>query len=408
MQDRIGAAARRRSCVQDCCCKLQGTAEACWKVAEPWFPQMQLIFLGVCLLALTARPVRLQIAEALGDWRTGQASFYGGELGTPSAPSYGIVIGSCGYGVIPQQTFPYWSVGALSTSNLFFEEGPVQGCGMCFQIQCINDGSAFQGKCNNDWATDSVTIMITDQCPGCTPDQIDLQALTFGKLAPLVNGRILMQYRRVTCTPPDPITVRIDGNNGPGLWVRLWIEFSASSRFSGVSTSGASATYTQTQLADPNGETLSANFQGMIGIWAAAVQARAAGTAGIQSVLIRGPGASWQPMRNTFGAAWEINNAPTMPADLFVTSDDGQQVTLYGAVTVNSEGEVATSAQFSALPNPSAVLTTMATSDNPPVAPGSTAAAVTSGPIGSGRKLLPVCFYLYTTGWLLANAPRPG
>ena len=57
---------------------------------------------------------------------------------------------------------------------------------------------------------------------------------------------------------------------------------------------------------------------------------RAAGTAGIQSVLIRGPGGSWQPMRNTFGAAWEINNAPSMPADLFVTSDDGQQVLLLG------------------------------------------------------------------------------
>ena len=47
------------------------------------------------------------------------------------------------------------------------------------------------------------------------------------QLAPLPNGRILMQYRRVTCTPPDPITVRIDGNNGPGLWVRLWIEVCA-------------------------------------------------------------------------------------------------------------------------------------------------------------------------------------
>lgn len=35
------------------------------------------------------------------------------------------------------------------------------------------------------------------------------------------------------------------------------------------------------------------------------------------------------------------------------------QVTLYGAVTINSEGEVATSAQFSALPNPKAVLTTV-------------------------------------------------
>ena len=53
---------------------------------------------------------------------------------------------------------------------------------MCFQIQCINDGSAYQGKCNPDWATNSVTIMITDQCPECKPDQIDLQALTFGKV----------------------------------------------------------------------------------------------------------------------------------------------------------------------------------------------------------------------------------
>ena len=51
-------------------------------------------------------------------------------------------------------------------------------------------------------------------------------ALMGMQIAPLPNGRIQMQYRRVTCTAPDPITVRVDGNNGPGLWLRLWIEVS--------------------------------------------------------------------------------------------------------------------------------------------------------------------------------------
>ena len=53
---------------------------------------------------------------------------------------------------------------------------------------------------------------------------------------------------------------------------------------------------------------------------------RAAGSAGIDAVMVRAPGQGWQAMHNTYGAAWEIANAPTMPVDLFIVSDDGQEV----------------------------------------------------------------------------------
>ena len=53
---------------------------------------------------------------------------------------------------------------------------------------------------------------------------------------------------------------------------------------------------------------------------------RAAGSAGINAVMVRAQGQGWQAMHNSYGAAWEIANAPTMPVDLFVVSDDGQEV----------------------------------------------------------------------------------
>ena len=41
----------------------------------------------------------------------------------------GALQGSCGYGVLDREKWPYWSVGALATSNMFYAQGPVQGCG---------------------------------------------------------------------------------------------------------------------------------------------------------------------------------------------------------------------------------------------------------------------------------------
>lgn len=37
--------------------------------------------------------------------------------------------GSCGYGLLDKGKWPYWSVGALSTDNTYYGEGPVRGCG---------------------------------------------------------------------------------------------------------------------------------------------------------------------------------------------------------------------------------------------------------------------------------------
>ncbi len=39
--------------------------------------------------------------------------------------------------------YPFWSVGALSTSSPFYTSGPTQGCGECFQITCQNEGGQY-------------------------------------------------------------------------------------------------------------------------------------------------------------------------------------------------------------------------------------------------------------------------
>ena len=40
------------------------------------------------------------------------------------------------------------------------------------------------GSCNPDPNRRSIVIQITDQCPECEPDHLDLQALTWAKVRP--------------------------------------------------------------------------------------------------------------------------------------------------------------------------------------------------------------------------------
>lgn len=42
--------------------------------------------------------------------------------------------GSCGGGVLDKSEWPYWSVAALATSNMFYKAGPLQGCG-CVRLR---------------------------------------------------------------------------------------------------------------------------------------------------------------------------------------------------------------------------------------------------------------------------------
>ena len=51
----------------------------------------------------------------------------------------------------------------------------------------------------------------------------------------MLNGRIDIKYRRVECTPPVPVKVQIDGNSGPGGWLRLAVTVSPGSLLCAVS-----------------------------------------------------------------------------------------------------------------------------------------------------------------------------
>lgn len=89
---------------------------------------------------------------------------------------------------------------------------------------------AMQGRCGAGGAT--VTVTVTDTCPECAAptdgqgDHFDINALSFNQIAPMLNGRIDVNYRLVACTPPSALQVKVDGNDGPGLWLRLLITVS--------------------------------------------------------------------------------------------------------------------------------------------------------------------------------------
>ena len=51
--------------------------------------------------------------------------------------------GACGYGVLNKNSYPFWSVAALSLSNQFSIAGPAKACGQCFEIKCVDIGGQF-------------------------------------------------------------------------------------------------------------------------------------------------------------------------------------------------------------------------------------------------------------------------
>ena len=51
--------------------------------------------------------------------------------------------GACGYGVLKKESYPFWSVAALSLSNSFSVAGPAKACGECFEIKCMDVGGPF-------------------------------------------------------------------------------------------------------------------------------------------------------------------------------------------------------------------------------------------------------------------------
>jgi hypothetical protein len=259
---------------------------------------MRAVALTLALAALAASAPALTSATILTDWTDGIATFYGGAPDgmDPHSPSYGTSIGSCGYFNLSKDVYPFWQVAAFATSNKYFNSLPGKACGTCWEIECV-EGKQFAGRCRP--GAGPVTVTITDSCPECGADHIDMQALVFDKIAPAAGGRIDIRYRRVSCQPPSAMNMNVQSNYGPGAWLRL-------------------------------------------------VVGGTAGHGSMKDVQIKGPDGEWTSMENKWGKAWEMSKAPALPWDFRFVSEDGQAVEAKSLVGKSGQvGDLPTGVQFS-------------------------------------------------------------
>lgn len=100
--------------------------------------------------------------------------------------------GACGYGTMVDVKPFRARVGAVSP--VLFKGG--EGCGACYKVKCLD-----RSICSRR----AVTVIITDECPGCANDRVhfDLSGAAFGRMAvtgyggSLRNrGEIPVIYRR--------------------------------------------------------------------------------------------------------------------------------------------------------------------------------------------------------------------
>eukprot|EP01025_Chloroclados_australasicus_P026094 TRINITY_DN2592_c0_g1_i5.p1 TRINITY_DN2592_c0_g1~~TRINITY_DN2592_c0_g1_i5.p1 ORF type:complete len:424 (-),score=50.16 TRINITY_DN2592_c0_g1_i5:278-1492(-) len=254
------------------------------------------------LFLLTLMVAHLTSCEAISDWYPGIATHYqgpqdlGGNLYDPKVPA-----GSCGYGELDPKLYPFWGVAQLSSFSPMIEGETISGCGACFEVQCLDAERCVRQN--------STTVMITDSCQsGCVQQQLNMHVFAFQHLAPSKWGEIPIRFRRVSCQPPAGMMVRVtDYRASEGGWIRLVIM-------------------------------------------------EVAGKADIAAVDIRQHGAltsQWQPLNNSYGAAWETSEIPLPPFDIRVTTGDRESAILGNVITeVRVPGSYESQAQFYSLPLP--------------------------------------------------------
>ena len=92
-------------------------------------------------------------------------------------------VGSCSFNNAKITPF---LVGAMNTK----EYGKADYCGACVEIQGPKG---------------SVKVKIVDQCPGCKPGDIDLNAEAFDSIASRAQGRVAISWKVVPCESTEPL-----------------------------------------------------------------------------------------------------------------------------------------------------------------------------------------------------------
>lgn len=150
-------------------------------------------------------------------WHPATATWYGSPDGDGSTG------GACGYGTMVDVKPFRARVGAVNP--ILFKNG--EGCGACYKVRC-QDKSICSRR--------AVTIIITDECPGCAigtgRTHFDLSGAAFSRLAvageggPLRNrGEIPVIFRRTSCKYKGKNIAFHVNEGSTNFWLSLLVEF---------------------------------------------------------------------------------------------------------------------------------------------------------------------------------------
>ncbi|OMO78511.1 Major pollen allergen Lol pI [Corchorus capsularis] len=213
------------------------------------------------------------------DWSPAGATWYGSATGAGSDG------GACGYGSGVEQA-PFSAMVSAGGPSIY-KSG--KGCGACYEVKCSK-------TTNSACSENPVTVVITDECPGCVSESVhfDLSGTAFGAMAnpgeadKLRNaGTFPIQYRKVKCNYPGmTIAFHVDAGSNPNYFATL-IEYEAGD--------GELGSVELKQALDTD---------------------------------------SWQPMQQSWGAVWKLDAGSTLraPFSIKLTSLDSHQSIVATAV----------------------------------------------------------------------------